>query len=93
MHSNQNKITSILNFPQQIKSNELKLEEIKLNSFISIDSTNDPNMNIKMHKYIFENDKKSYDISIILFKEKSYKWRNRLLLWNRFFSRGIKNGK
>ena len=67
-----NQITSIKNFPKQITNNELKLEETKPNSFISTDSTNDSNINsiTKNQKYIFENDNKSYSISVILFEEK-----------------------
>ena len=68
MLSSKNQITSITDFPQQIPFNEQKIEESKLNSFISTDSNNDTNINTK--KYIFENDKKSYTIFLILFEEK-----------------------
>ena len=67
MLSNQNQITSITNFSQQIPINEQKIEDSKLNSFSS-DSTNDININSK--KYLFENDNKSYNIYLILYEEK-----------------------
>ena len=70
MLPNHNQITPILNFPQQIKNKEFKIEDTKLNSFISTDSTNEPNIHIKRNKYIIENEKKSYNLSIILFEEK-----------------------
>ena len=70
MLSNNNQITSITKFPQQIPNNEIKLEETKLNSFISTDSTNDFNINIKKQNYIFNNNNISYSISLILFEDK-----------------------
>ena len=70
MLSDNKQITSITNFPQQIPISENKVEDIKLNSFISTDSTNDLNINVKKQKYIFENNKISYSISLILLEEK-----------------------
>ena len=72
MLSYPNQITSIKNFTKQIPNNELKLEETKPNSFISTDSMTEPNTNSnpKKQKYIFENNNKSYSITLILFEEK-----------------------
>ena len=70
MLSDNKQIASIINFPQQIPISENKVEDIKLNSFISTDSTNDLNINVKKQKYIFENNKISYSISLILLEEK-----------------------
>ena len=70
MLSNQNQIASILNFPQKIPNDESNKESVKISSLISSDSTNESNLNMKKHKYIFENDKKSYIIYLILVEEK-----------------------
>ena len=72
MLSYPNQITSMKNFTKQIPNNELKLEETKPNSFISTDSMTEPNTNSnpKKQKYIFENNNKSYSITLILFEEK-----------------------
>ena len=72
MLSNHDQMASIKCFPQQMKNNEVKLEETKPNSFTSTDSTIDPNINskIKKQKYIFKNDKKIYSVLLILIDEK-----------------------
>ena len=70
MLSNKNQITSIIKSPQQSTNNEIKIEETKINSFISTDSTNDSNINIKKQTYIFENNNISYSISLILYEDK-----------------------
>ena len=72
MLSNHDQMASIKCFPQQMKNNEVKLEETKPNSFTSTDSTIDPNINskIKKQKYIFKNDKNIYSVLLILIDEK-----------------------
>lgn len=72
MFLNQNNIVSMKNFHQQILNNEIILDENKPNSFISTESTNDPNINPnqKIQKYIFENNNKLYSLFINLFEEK-----------------------
>ena len=60
------------NFHQQVLNNEIILDENKPNSFISTESTNDPNINPnqKIQKYIFENNNKLYSLFINLFEDK-----------------------
>ena len=70
MISNQSQTTSIFNFPQNIPNDEPNKEDAKINSLISSESTNENNLNVKKHKYIFECDKKSYTIYLILIEEK-----------------------
>lgn len=71
MFSNKNQKTSNLESNSKEKNIEQKLEETKLkNSFLSTDSTNELDTNIKTFKYIFENNKKIYNISLILKREK-----------------------
>ena len=69
---NQKNIVSMKNFHQQVFNNEIILDENKPNSFISTESTNDPNINPnqKIQKYIFENNNKLYSLFINLFEDK-----------------------
>ena len=71
MFSNKNQKTSNLESNSKEQNIEQKLEETRLkNSFLSTDSTNELDTNIKTFKYIFENNKKIYNISLILKREK-----------------------
>ena len=73
MFSDENKIASMKSFHQHMKGNcESLLDENKPNSFISTDSTNDPNTNLNQNikKYIFKNDNISYLLSMRLIEEK-----------------------
>lgn len=70
MLSNQSQIASIFNIPRNIPNNEPNKEDVKINSLISSQTTDESNLNMKRHKYIFEYDKKSYIIYFILVEEK-----------------------
>ena len=61
-------MTSKTSISNAVSQNETKPEDNKQNSSISTDSTHEANP--KKQKYIFENDKKSYELNMILYDEK-----------------------